>query len=86
MLGALDPLSMQTCRRLLVSVALVTIWAMALSPQAVWFGVATLSGGCATIAAALGLFHREPLLAPSLNRWDEATALLGMHFLARALT
>jgi hypothetical protein len=59
---------------------------MAPSPQAVWFGAATLSGGCATIAAALALVRREPPLAPSLNRWDEATALLGMHFLARALT
>jgi hypothetical protein len=86
MLGTLDPLSLQACRRLLVSVALVTVWAMALSPQAVWFGVATLSAGCATIAAAIALFRREPLLGPSLNRWDEATALLGMHFLARALT
>jgi hypothetical protein len=85
MLGMLDPLSLRTCRRLLVSVAFVALWAAALSPQAVWFGVATLSGGCATIAAAVALFRREPLLGPSLNRWDEAAALLGMHFLARAL-
>jgi hypothetical protein len=85
MLGALDPLSLQACRRLLISIVLVTVWAIALSPQAVWFGVATLSGVCATIAAALAFFRREPLLGPSLNRWDEATVLLGMHFLARAL-
>jgi hypothetical protein len=31
------------------------------------------------------LFRREPLLGPSLNRWDEAMALLGVHFLARLL-
>jgi peptidoglycan biosynthesis protein MviN/MurJ (putative lipid II flippase) len=77
--------ALPACRRLLFSVALVTVWAMALSPQAVWLGVATLSGSCATIAAAIALFRREPLLGPSLNRWDEATALMGMHFLARAL-
>ena len=45
MLGMLDPLSLQTCRRLLVSVAFVALWAAALSPQAVWLGGATLSGG-----------------------------------------
>jgi hypothetical protein len=81
----LDPLSLQTCRRLLVCVVLMILWAMALSPQAVCFGVATLSGGVALIAAALALFRREPLLGPSLNRWDEAMALLGVHFLARLL-
>jgi hypothetical protein len=85
MLSTLDPLSLQTCRRLLVSFVLVMVWAMALSPQAVWFGVATLSGTCAAIAAAVALFRHEPPLGPSLNRWDEATALVGMHFLARAL-
>jgi hypothetical protein len=85
MLGTLDPLSLQTCRRLLVNLVLVLIWAAALSPQAVWLGVALLSGGGASIAAAVALFRREPLLGPSLNRWDEATALAGVHFLARAV-
>jgi hypothetical protein len=37
----LDPLSLQTCRRLLVCVVLMILWAMALSPHAVCFGVAT---------------------------------------------
>jgi hypothetical protein len=85
MLGTLDPLSLQTCRRLLVNLVLVLIWAAALSPQAVWLGVALLSGGGAAIAAAVARFRREPLLGPSLNRWDEATALAGVHFLARAM-
>jgi hypothetical protein len=43
------------------------------------------SGGVALIAATRALFRREPLLGPSLNRWDEAMALLGVHFLARLL-
>jgi hypothetical protein len=76
---------LQACRRLLVSIAFVTVWAIAWGPPAVWFGVATLSGVCAPIAVALACFRREPPLGPSLNRWDAATALLGMHFLAKAL-
>jgi hypothetical protein len=66
---------------LLVNLTLVQIWAAALSPQAVWLGIALLSGGGAAIAAALALFRREPLLGPKLNRLDEATAPAGVHFL-----
>ena len=82
---ALDPLSLQTCRRLLVSVALTMFWARALSPQAGWFAVATLSGCCAVISAGIALLRREPVLGPTLNRWDEAAALVGVHFLGRLL-
>lgn len=85
MLRALDPLSRQTCRRLLITFALLMVWARALSPQAVWFAVATMSGTCAVIAAGIALLRREPVMGPTLNRWDEAAALLGMHFLARVL-
>ena len=85
MLRALDPLSLQTCRRLLVTLVLLMLWARALSPQAVWFALATLSGTCAVIAAGIGLLRRERVMGPTLNRWDEAAALLGVHFLARAL-
>lgn len=82
---ALDPSSLHTCRRLLLSVVLVLLWAKALSPQAVWAAVAMLSGGFALIATGIAVLRRDPLLGSSLNRWDEATALAGMHFLARAL-
>ena len=85
MLRALDPLSLQTCRRLLVTVALMMLWARMLSPQGVWFGVATMSGACAVIAAGVALLCRERVMGPTLNRWDEATALLGLHLLARAM-
>jgi len=82
---SLDPASLQTCRRLLISVVLVMLWAKALSPQAVWAGVAMLAGGCAMISAAVATLCRERFLAPNLNRWDEATALIGLHCLARLL-
>jgi hypothetical protein len=85
MLRALDPLSRHSFRRLVFSVVLVLLWAKALSPQAVWLGIAMMSGGFAMVSSGLALLCREPLLGPSLNRWDEATALAGMHFLARAL-
>jgi hypothetical protein len=85
MLHALDPLSRHSCRRLLVSVVLVLLWAKALSPQAVWAGVAVFSGGFALVSTGLAMLRRDPLLGPSLNRWDEATVFAGMHFLARAL-
>jgi len=81
----LDPLSRQTCRRLLISAALVLLWAKALSPHALWAGAAVLAGGCAMLAATLATFRREPFLAPTLNRWDEAAALLGLHYFARLL-
>ena len=82
---ALDPLSLKTCRRLLFSLALVLLWAKALNPHSVWIGVAMLSGGCALIASGFALLGRDPMLGASLNRWDEAAALAGVHFLARAL-
>jgi hypothetical protein len=83
---ALDPMSLNTCRRLALGVVLVLLWSNALSPQAIWLGIAMLSGGYAMIATGFAILCRDPLLGPSLNRWDEATALAGMHFLARALT
>ncbi len=85
MLRALDPLSLQTCRRLLVSIVLVLLWAKALSPQQIWLGVGMLSAGCAVISAGVAMLCRERPFAPSLNRWDEAIALSGLHFLALAL-
>jgi hypothetical protein len=48
-----------------------------LSPQAFWIGVSVMSGICALIAATFALLRREPLLAPSLNYWDEAMAFVG---------
>jgi peptidoglycan biosynthesis protein MviN/MurJ (putative lipid II flippase) len=84
--GAFDPLSRLSFRRLLLSILLVLLWAKALNPQAVWLGIAMLSGGFALIASGIAMLCREPLLGPNLNRWDEATALAGLHFLARALT
>lgn len=86
MLRPFDPLSRLCFRRLLLSILLVLLWAKALNPHAVWLGIAMLSGGFALIASALAMLCREPMLGPSLNRWDEATALAGLHFLARALT
>jgi peptidoglycan biosynthesis protein MviN/MurJ (putative lipid II flippase) len=85
MLRVLDPPSLHTCRRLVVSILLVLLWAKALSPQAVWLGIAMMSGAFAMVSSGLAMLRREPMLGPSLNRWDEATALAGMHFLARAL-
>jgi peptidoglycan biosynthesis protein MviN/MurJ (putative lipid II flippase) len=85
MLRALDPPSLNSCRRLVVSILLVLLWAKALSPQAIWLGIAMMSGGFAMVSSGLAILCREPMLGPSLNRWDEATALAGMHFLARAL-
>ena len=85
MLRPFDPLSRLSFRRLLLSILLVLLWAKALNPHAVWLGIAMLSGGFALIASALAMLCREPMLGPSLNRWDEATALAGLHFLARAL-
>jgi peptidoglycan biosynthesis protein MviN/MurJ (putative lipid II flippase) len=85
MLRALDPPSLHSCRRLVVSILLVLLWAKALSPQGVWLGIAMMSGGFAMVSSGLAILCREPMLGPSLNRWDEATALAGMHFLARAL-
>jgi hypothetical protein len=85
MLRALDPPSQLACRRLLISVVLVLLWAKALSPQSVWLGVAMLSAGCALIASGVALLCREKPLGPSLNRWDEVAALIGMHFLARLM-
>lgn len=82
---ALDPPSMYTCRRVLLGIVLVLLWSKALTPQAIWLGIATLSGGYAIIATGFAVLCREPMLGPSLNRWDEATVLAGMHFLARAL-
>jgi peptidoglycan biosynthesis protein MviN/MurJ (putative lipid II flippase) len=82
---AFDPLSRLSFRRLLLSILLVLLWAKALNPQAVWLGIAMLSGGFAMIASGIAMLRREPMLGPSLNRWDEATALAGIHFLARAL-
>ncbi len=81
----LDPMSRQTCRRLLISIVLLMLWAKLLSPQAVWVAVAALSGACAIISAGFALLHRDPPFGPSLNRWDEAVALVGMHSLARLL-
>jgi hypothetical protein len=85
MLRALDPASLRSCRRLLVSMILVFLWAKAVSPHALWVGVAMLSGAFALIAGGVALLAREPVLGPSLNRWDEATALAAVYFLARAL-
>jgi hypothetical protein len=86
MLRAFDPRSRLTFRRLLMSLLLVLLWAKAFNPHAVWLAIAMLSGGFALIASGIAMLCREPLLGPSLNRWDEATALAGLHFLARALT
>jgi hypothetical protein len=80
-----DPLSQQTCRRLLVSLALLIFWAMVLSPQGFWVGVAVMSGVSASIAAIFALLRRERLLAPSLNYWDEAMAFVGVHCLTGLL-
>jgi hypothetical protein len=85
MLRALDPLSRPSFRRLLLSILLVLLWAKVVSPQSAWLGVAMLSGGFALIASGVAVLCRDPMLGPSLNRWDEATALAGLHFLARAL-
>jgi hypothetical protein len=81
----LDPLSRLTCHRLLISLLLLLLWAKALSPSAIWAEVALLSSACAAIIAVLAALGREPLFGPSLNRWDEAAALLGVHCLARLL-
>ncbi len=81
----LDSLSLQTCRRLLVSIVVLIVWARVLSPQAVWAGVAALSGGCALISAGLALVRREQFLGPTLSRWDETAALVGLHHLALLL-
>jgi hypothetical protein len=85
MLRALDAESAQTCRRLIACCALLPLWAAALSPHAVWSGVALLAGGCAMVAAAMALLRGERPFAPSLNRWDEAATLLALHALARLL-
>lgn len=82
---ALDPLSRQTCRRLLFSLALAVLWAKVVSPQAIWAGVAALAGGFAIAAALIATLRREPFPGPRLNRWDEAAALLGVFCLARLL-
>jgi hypothetical protein len=81
----LDPLSLQTCRRLVVTIAMVIVWASVLSPQAVWAAVAAISGGCALVSAGLALVRREQLLGPTLSRWDETAALVGLHHLALLL-
>jgi len=75
MMQALDPASLLTCRRFLLTVALLMIWSATLAPQAVFAAMALLSSGCATLSALVALLRRERFSGPSLNRWDEAAAL-----------
>ncbi|HZB92995.1 MAG TPA: hypothetical protein VE397_16220 [Stellaceae bacterium] len=58
---ALDPMSLNTCRRLALGVVLVLLWSNALSPQAIWLGIAMLSGGYAMIATGFAILCRDPL-------------------------
>jgi hypothetical protein len=44
-----------------------------------------MAGAAQLSIAVVACLRRERPLAPSLNRWDEAAAWLGIAFLARAL-
>ena len=85
MLQALDSASQLTCRRFLMTLALLTIWSAVLSPRAVFAGAALLSSGCAALTFVVALLSRERFCGPSLNRWDEPIAFSAVYFGARFL-
>ena len=85
MLQALDPPSLLTCRRFVLTVALLAVWSVALSPGRVFAAAALLSSGCAVVTALVALLRRERFWGPSLNRWDEAAALLAVQCVTRLL-
>jgi hypothetical protein len=45
-----------------------------------------LTAIAAAISATFAVLLQERLLEPHLNRWDEATAYIGVHALARFLS
>jgi hypothetical protein len=81
----LDPLSRHRCRRPQVSVALVLLWAKALSLQAVWAGVAVFSGGFALVSTGLAMLRRDPSSDRASIAGTRRRSSPGCIFLARAL-
>lgn len=83
--GIIDPASRQSIRRFLFSLVLFIVWAQVPSTRAPSSALAIMAVCAAAIDGAIALFCREPLLGPSLNRWDAAMAFLGVYYFVQIL-
>jgi hypothetical protein len=75
----IDPVSRFTLRRMgamLLMIFWLSLWAGDDAPLA---ALALIS---AAVSAAIAVLARERFRADHLNRWDEAAAYLGLHYLA----
>ena len=84
-LQRLDGQSRVTIRRTLLILVLILVWSAFLRAELPDRGVVSIIrlAGAATALAALVL--REPIGGPTLNRWDEAIAFIGLASLLRLL-
>jgi hypothetical protein len=84
--AGLDPASRSTIYRFGFTVVLFLVW---LAPQGdrVSFDIlGTAMMGAAAITALLATLFGEAFRSPSLNRWDETLAYLGIAALVRAMS
>ena len=82
----LDAASRITLYRFACTAVLFLVW---LAQRHDWLADGTLATamlGAAVMTGLLAAFFREPLRGPSLNRWDETIAYLGIAALLGALS
>lgn len=82
LIGGLDTASRRTLHRLAIHLGAVVTMAVVLEPHVRAPFVATMTSVLAIGAVFLALLRREAIRSSSLNRWDEAMALLGVKHLA----
>lgn len=83
--SVIDPASRHAIRRFLLSLALFVVWAQVASSRSASSALAIMAVCAAAIDGAIAVFAREPLLGPSLNRWDVAMAFLGVYYFEQIL-
>jgi hypothetical protein len=76
--GRIDPASCRTVRRCGWTVWFILIWGIVRRNQLPPYGLVSMMIVAAMTTAAIAVWLREPFPGPSLNRWDETAAYLGL--------